>query len=700
MLIGSLSHCRLAENYNAERPGAKSALAEFAKVAVLRRQKSTVVLPVQTFKTVSVEPSAAELAVHGIWIVANICKGFHTEVLHKESGDEIRDWCEYSEIEMLSMARSSLLDPIIAIALAQKQKSHAAAALSRRRNLNAQSAMGGYGAQAGIVQSHTLTLVKIMGSLCKLRRGSSPPLLQQLLELTEGVLEKLIKKFAGAVEADLSDLTNDAFKALCGGVDKDACLADSLMMLDLHTPEKARIFERAMECSDGKLTDLLGRTCTICTEEIGDGEQVVIACHAYHSHCITPWLVQHDTCPDCRSALTGAMKTHVVGTVDAAELQASRPGRLQAARTVRVHLLPEPVHEAAKSVSMLRALVSGQAATEVPSCSSKLKALLSMLQGQHSEVCVEPTEKVLVYSMLEAALQKVKQLLESCQPPIKCFVLKKGADANAFRSDDEVRVLLIKASLSNRSTGAAGLDLPIATKVFLLDEMPCDLRAQCVDRVHRIGQTKETQIITISAAGSVDEPLRRVYNDLHTAGRGATLGMADLKDVFQTTLTLTTGRLTELVGPDAAVQGAVEEEAVEEATMEEEVVEVVVEEAVEAEDGDSALVSEEEEAVPEEDEEVDAEEAAEDAAEGEAAMEPEPPAKKRKRVADWDEAEVSAFARELKLSEQVCTSLEENLVNGEMLLAVSDEDVIKEIGMTVLQVKRLRLEVNKLLLMA
>ena len=59
-------------------------------------------------------------------------------------------------------------------------------------------------------------------------------------------------------------------------------------------------------------------------------------------------------------------------------------------------------------------------------------------------------------------------------------------------------------------------------------------------------------------------------------------------------------------------------------------------------------------------------------------------------------AEVVRFARGLGLADAVCTSFEENIVNGEMLGGLTDEDLKEELGLKPLQIRRVRLELAKL----
>ena len=55
---------------------------------------------------------------------------------------------------------------------------------------------------------------------------------------------------------------------------------------------------------------LVGVDCTICHNPLlGEGEILTTECHYFHTACITPWLVAHTTCPNCRGNIAG--RVHV-----------------------------------------------------------------------------------------------------------------------------------------------------------------------------------------------------------------------------------------------------------------------------------------------------------------------------------------------------------------------------------------------------
>lgn len=52
---------------------------------------------------------------------------------------------------------------------------------------------------------------------------------------------------------------------------------------------------------------VLNEKCSICFDEYKDGNEVIWSAnekcnHVYHRNCILSWLMNHNTCPECREA--------------------------------------------------------------------------------------------------------------------------------------------------------------------------------------------------------------------------------------------------------------------------------------------------------------------------------------------------------------------------------------------------------------
>ena len=62
----------------------------------------------------------------------------------------------------------------------------------------------------------------------------------------------------------------------------------------------------------------------------------------------------------------------------------------------------------------------------------------------------------------------------------------------------------------------------------------------------------------------------------------------------------------------------------------------------------------------------------------------------------WSVDEVMSFVKSLKLPESVCHAFEENAIDGEMLLGLSEADLKQELGMKKLQIDKLQREVSRI----
>ena len=69
--------------------------------------------------------------------------------------------------------------------------------------------------------------------------------------------------------------------------------------VDLHAPFYSALQQLEVERCESSTT------CTICLDDVEMGENVrVLACsHQFHPNCADPWILEHGTCPNCRSEL-------------------------------------------------------------------------------------------------------------------------------------------------------------------------------------------------------------------------------------------------------------------------------------------------------------------------------------------------------------------------------------------------------------
>ena len=78
---------------------------------------------------------------------------------------------------------------------------------------------------------------------------------------------------------------------------------DNICIETLRSIQSKRNIENVVDNVDKFL--YLPRSCPICYDDYVKGDDVAWSkneecCHAYHTDCIVPWLMDHDDCPMCR----------------------------------------------------------------------------------------------------------------------------------------------------------------------------------------------------------------------------------------------------------------------------------------------------------------------------------------------------------------------------------------------------------------
>lgn len=121
------------------------------------------------------------------------------------------------------------------------------------------------------------------------------------------------------------------------------------------------------------------------------------------------------------------------------------------------------------------------------------------------EICVQSGLKAVVFSQWEQMTRMVVQLLEKMKLGYVRLhggvpTAKRGALIDSFRDDDAVQVFV------STDAGGVGLNLQSASVLINLD-VPWNpaVLEQRNARVHRLGQSRQVQIITMVAAGGYEE---------------------------------------------------------------------------------------------------------------------------------------------------------------------------------------------------
>ncbi|RYP22495.1 hypothetical protein DL767_009029 [Monosporascus sp. MG133] len=221
----------------------------------------------------------------------------------------------------------------------------------------------------------------------------------------------------------------------------------------------------ALGCRDGE-------ECSICFESIDLHQPIITACkHMFGKDCILEWIDtggggnKKGTCPQCRAQLT-----------------------------------PESLVELSLETE---APVEFDAETR----SSKTEELLKIVELSLKD----PKSKIVIFSQWTSFLDIIQHVVEEAKFGCsridgKMSVEKRDRAVAALYDDPNTRVML--ASLSACSVG---LNLVAADTVILADSWWAPaIEDQAIDRVHRLGQTRETKVWRLVMEGSVEERVLQI----------------------------------------------------------------------------------------------------------------------------------------------------------------------------------------------
>ncbi|KAI1482385.1 SNF2 family N-terminal domain-containing protein [Daldinia eschscholtzii] len=242
---------------------------------------------------------------------------------------------------------------------------------------------------------------------------------------------------------------------LCGGRVKDILRPlESKKIVDF-TPENLKILQQALLTASNE-----GEECPICTDAISIHDPIITACkHRFGKPCIARALERDKRCPMCRQALT---LEAVVGL--------------------------EPVNTDNQFDGDTR--------------SSKTEALEKILKARLED----PKSKVVVFSQWTSFLEIIAKLLDEsgykyCRLEGWMTAARRDQAIDALNNDPDTRIMLASLAASG-----VGLNLVAADTVILVDSWWAPaIEDQAIDRVHRLGQTRETTVWKLVMDDSVEE---------------------------------------------------------------------------------------------------------------------------------------------------------------------------------------------------
>lgn len=223
-----------------------------------------------------------------------------------------------------------------------------------------------------------------------------------------------------------------------------------------------------------KLQDLLQlaieaqEECPVCYEVLH--EPRITACgHPFGASCIERVIEVQHKCPMCRAPLASSDEL----------------------------VEPRPETSTAETTAEVRSDIN----TDLSS--TKINALLDILQASHRK---DPTTKTIVFSQWTSCLNLIQAQLTTKQIPF-CRL-----DGSMKAPDRDLAIDAINSAsgpavmLASLSVCSVGLNLSKANQVVLMDSWWAPaIEDQAVDRVHRLGQTREVRVFRLVMKDSIEE---------------------------------------------------------------------------------------------------------------------------------------------------------------------------------------------------
>ncbi|ORY49442.1 hypothetical protein BCR33DRAFT_763220 [Rhizoclosmatium globosum] len=256
--------------------------------------------------------------------------------------------------------------------------------------------------------------------------------------------------------------------------------------------------------------------CPICKEPIDKG--FITECgHFYHEECMNLWIPQHRKCAVCKQSITN-LKTQLT-KIDSAVTTGLPPAPQSDEPSEPVIYRHEPLD------TSLHSRITSLKLDSRDSFGTKADFLLRHLLHIFT---TEPTAKCILFSQWEQVLSVIGT---GCDKNSIGYVKmdtggnKKKVDAvTKFRIDPNIKLFML-----NSKSQSSGLTLVNATHVFLVEPVVNPgVEMQAINRVHRIGQTKETNVYRYIIQNTIEG---RVYTLLNRDTQALTEVKKETKDM-------------------------------------------------------------------------------------------------------------------------------------------------------------------------
>ncbi|KAI9004916.1 SNF2 family N-terminal domain-containing protein [Phycomyces nitens] len=274
------------------------------------------------------------------------------------------------------------------------------------------------------------------------------------------------------------------------------------------------VINRLLE-NESRLTEIV---CPICIDT-AEQARIISSCgHILCLECLNNLLNTKDygksKCPECR----GNLEKDKVVTVDQF-LRTHRPERYENSMGEEVdHVVKQKVQDKMMS--------------------SKIVKMIEILKQTKRDT--RGKDKTIVFSQFTSMLDTLEEPLEQNNFKFVRYdggmtVRKRAEVLEKFTEDPKITVLLISTKC-----GSLGLNLTVANRVILMDIWwnPA-LENQAIDRVHRIGQTKNVEVHRIFINGTIEDRILQLQRSKQSLvdgalgeGTGQKLGRLGLQEMM------------------------------------------------------------------------------------------------------------------------------------------------------------------------
>ncbi|KAN0065552.1 hypothetical protein ACQY0O_001389 [Thecaphora frezii] len=289
--------------------------------------------------------------------------------------------------------------------------------------------------------------------------------------------------------------------------------------------------------------DAEARWCYICTEEFATGVLTNACGHVCCERCFHAWQGQgHRSCPMCKTrvlpnevhrilytdvshtaAHDDAVSKHPVTASSASSSSSSSTAANVATAPIKFSLIPPSYRARIDEVG-----VQGRYGSKIDFVCKHIAYLF-----------LERGEKSIVFSSFSRGLDVISQSLRA--NGLRYLRLESGGGKDASRAATRFHQPEMAAMLLHSEAQSAGLNLLCAQHVHILEPfLERSKELQAVGRVHRIGQTKPTNVWVYQVKGTVEERILQA-----AAKRGESLYAIGPP----TTAVTGQGRMSKMAGP-------------------------------------------------------------------------------------------------------------------------------------------------------